>query len=222
MATSTSEISTFVKSYWSYFLELEDEFKQTQKYVAFDLHNKKTYSVEYLKLIQAVCSEIDVVAKEIANHFDTTFSSIQHPTIKHWGFVISQNMPRLSSYKISFNDEIELTPWHKFGYVQGVDTSGRSVYKLAPRCKTLSWWSDYNKMKHERTTLCNGQMNFTKANLNNMMNSFGALYALETLYMSVISPKVGPDCNIPESQLFHSNIIPQLMELRCAHCWGTK
>lgn len=85
MAKELSEISKFVASYWNYYLELEEAFKQTQKYVAFDRHNDRTYSVEYLKLIQAVCSEIDVVAKEIAEHFDPNFSTIQRPNITHWG-----------------------------------------------------------------------------------------------------------------------------------------
>ena len=57
----TTEI--FKKSYWNYFLELEEEFLLTQKYVTFDKLNFNTFSAEYIKLIQAVCSEIDVVAK---------------------------------------------------------------------------------------------------------------------------------------------------------------
>lgn len=61
----TTEI--FKKSYWNYFLELEEEFLLTQKYVTFDKLNFNTFSAEYIKLIQAVCSEIDVVAKEIAS-----------------------------------------------------------------------------------------------------------------------------------------------------------
>ena len=81
MVEELSEISKFVSSYWNYYLELEEAFKQTQKYVAFDRHNDRTYSVEYLKLIQAVCSEIDVVAKEIAEHFNPNFSTIQRPTL---------------------------------------------------------------------------------------------------------------------------------------------
>ena len=55
MEKELSEISKFVESYWNYYLELEDAFKQTQKYVAFDRHNDHTYSVEYLKMIQTVC-----------------------------------------------------------------------------------------------------------------------------------------------------------------------
>ena len=63
----------FEKSYWNYFLELEEQFLDTKKYVAFDAVNYKTYSLEYLKLLEAVCSEIDVVGKEIAHQIDTSF-----------------------------------------------------------------------------------------------------------------------------------------------------
>lgn len=66
----TTEI--FKKSYWNYFLELEEEFLLTQKYVTFDKLNFNTFSAEYIKLIQAVCSEIDVVAKEIASYFNSS------------------------------------------------------------------------------------------------------------------------------------------------------
>ena len=63
-----SEITTsqFIKSYWNYYLELEDQLIQTKRFVDFDISNYKTFSIEYLKLLQATCSEIDVVAKIIA------------------------------------------------------------------------------------------------------------------------------------------------------------
>lgn len=60
----------FEKSYWNYFLELEKQLLSTRRYVAFDVANYKTYSMEYLKLIEAVCSEIDVVGKGIAHQID--------------------------------------------------------------------------------------------------------------------------------------------------------
>ena len=203
MDRNTSEISIFVKSYWNYFLELEEEFKQTQKYVSFDKYNGKTYSVEYLKLIQAVCSEIDVVAKAIAEHFDPQFHTIKHPNISHWGYVISTHMPELSNFSVRFNNDFEITPWAKFGYDRYRNQNGELRYKLADGCKSLGWWKDYNSMKHARTTFgSNGTMNFTHASLKNMILSYAALYALETLYMNEITPEEGPDCSIEESQLF--------------------
>ena len=202
MAKGLSEISKFVASYWNYYLELEEAFKQTQKYVAFDRHNDRTYSVEYLKLIQAVCSEIDVVAKEIAEHFDPDFCTIQRPTISHWGYVIINNMPQITKARIYFTNGYVVKPWDKFGYTQYLDINQKIRYKLLSGCSTPSWWSDYNKMKHQRTSRSSdGEINFVKANLKNMVLSLAALFSLEALYMDIITPEIGPDCNIEENQL---------------------
>ena len=193
MTEELSEISKFVSSYWDYYLELEEAFKQTQKYVAFDRHNDRTYSVEYLKLIQAVCSEIDVVAKEIAEHFDPNFCTIQKPNITHWGYVIINNMPQIAKARIYFTNGYVVKPWDKFGYTQYPDKNGNIRYKLLPNCSTPSWWSDYNKMKHQRTSRnSDGEINFVKANLKNMVLSLAALYSLEWLYMWIIHTEFGP------------------------------
>lgn len=201
MAEELSEISKFVSSYWNYYLELEEAFKHTQKYVAFDRHNDRTYSVEYLKLIQAVCSEIDVVAKEIAEHFDPDFCTIQRHTISHWGYVLINNMPQIAKARIHFTNGYVVKPWDKFGYTQYSDKKGNIRYKLLPNCDTPSWWSDYNKMKHQRTSRnADGEINFVKANLKNMVLSLAALYSMEWLYMWSIHTEFGP--KIVESSVF--------------------
>lgn len=63
----------FSKNYLEYFLELEREFLQTRKYVEFCKDNNATFSIEYLKLYQAVCSEIDVVGKAMAKVANDAF-----------------------------------------------------------------------------------------------------------------------------------------------------
>ena len=63
----------FIKNYWEYFRELEGEFLQTRKYVEFCKENNATFSIEYLKLYQAVCSEIDVVGKAMAKVANASF-----------------------------------------------------------------------------------------------------------------------------------------------------
>lgn len=205
MAEEISEISKFVSSYWNYYLELEEAFKQTQKYVAFDRHNDRTYSVEYLKLIQAVCSEIDVVAKEIAEHFEPNFYKIQRPNISHWGYVITNNMPQIAKARICFTNGYVVKPWDKFGYTQYLDINRKIRYKLLPNCSTPSWWSDYNKMKHQRTSRnSDGEINFVKANLKNMVLSLAALYSLEWIYMWIIHTEFGPE--ILESNVFELTV----------------
>lgn len=65
--------SVYVKSYWQYYRSLEKRFLKTEEFVAFDKVNSKSYSFEYLTLLQTICSEIDVVAKAVCFHFDNTF-----------------------------------------------------------------------------------------------------------------------------------------------------
>lgn len=205
MEKDLSEISKFVESYWNYYLELEDAFKQTQKYVAFDRHNDHTYSVEYLKLIQTVCSEIDVVAKSIARHFDSNFGSIKNPSISCWGYFITKHIPQITKAQVYFNENYVVEPWDKFGYESFVDKKGAKRYRLLSGCKSPTWWSDYNKIKHERTSRDpEGQINFEKANLKNMVLSLSALFSLEWIYMWMIHTDFGP--NIQESKIFDLRI----------------
>ena len=53
------------------------------------------------------------------------------------------------------------------------------------------WWTAYNKVKHQRTTLdeSTNLINFTKANLLNVSNAYAALYLLEKTYLSAIADK---------------------------------
>ena len=188
-----------------YFLELEDEFKKTQKYVAFDKTNKRTYSVEYLKLIQAVCSEIDVVGKEIATYFDPNFANEKKPNIQKWGYTLHKHFPAFISHLISFNkNDCVLQPWKKFGYECVPNKKGAIRYRLISGCETPSWWKDYNQIKHKRTSLTeDGDISFTLANLNNMVLCYSALFSLEISFIEHLSNQPGNiDYNIFESSLF--------------------
>ena len=77
---------TFMKNYWDYYRELEKEFLNTRKYVEFSTGNNSTYSIEYLKLYQAVCSEIDVVGKVLAQIANPSFrpEDRQNSIYKWW------------------------------------------------------------------------------------------------------------------------------------------
>lgn len=193
----------FKKSYWDYFLELEEQFANTQKYVAFDEINKKTFSIEYLKLIQAVCSEIDVVAKEIAVFFNPAFEKESNPNIQKWGYIIQSKLPDLLSSQVTFNGETVIAPWKLFGYEQYKNEKGNLCYRLKKGCKKPSWWDDYNKIKHRRTSKdINGNENYMRANLNNMILCYSALFSLEILFMEYLIANGGLDYGIFNSKLF--------------------
>ena len=73
----------FVKSYWNYYIELEQQVWETRRFVDFNKKNNRTFSMEFLKLLQAICSEVDVTAKVIASYIDPSFTG---NTINYWGY----------------------------------------------------------------------------------------------------------------------------------------
>ena len=198
-----NDLSIFIRSYWDYYLELEEQFKSTSKYVAFDSYNKNTYSVEYLKLFQAVCSEIDVVAKEIASRLDLSFKPDRNTTIYKWGYVLQNCLPDILTQKVVFNHEQIVAPWKNWMYEQYYDSNNHLRYRLKGNAKTLTWWKAYNDVKHTRTkTTDNGNINYSKANLGNLINSYAALFILESEYMFTLSEQQQPVEGINDSKLF--------------------
>lgn len=198
-----SRLSVFVRSYWDYYLELEEQFSQTKKYVAFDIYNKNVYSVEYLKLMQAVCSEIDAVAKEIASALDPSFIVDSSTNIQKWGFVLQDKLPRILTSEVVFNHDIRVIPWKNWMYERYRDKNNALRYKLKGNTKTPSWWLAYTDVKHQRTRIDNnGHANYTKANLINLIHCFAALYILESEYLATLYGDQEPLDGIRNTTLF--------------------
>ena len=200
--------ATFVKSYWNYFIELEQQFYDIRRYVDFSNKNNNTFSMEFLKLLQAVCSEIDVVAKIIDSYIDSGFKGDR---INDWGYVLQQNFPTIKTQKLIFNDDYEIHPWKNWEYekveteIKKGDNKGKKKIsiKLKKKSKNPEWWTAYNKSKHERTSpYNNNNINYNRANLKNVVCAFGALYVLETIFCDYIFNKEQVTINIVQSKLF--------------------
>lgn len=158
-------VNVFVKSYWNYYLELEDQFIATKKFVEFDVSNFTTYSVEYLKLFQAVCSEIDVVAKILAEEYDAAFKKLENKNIQKWGYYLQLAYPCLETISVLFNNVFSLYPWQNWKYEKYTDKNGALRYRLLRGKETPFWWTAYNKVKHERTShFKDGKANYSRAN----------------------------------------------------------
>lgn len=199
MSIPSTPFQLFIKNYWQYYRELEDELLSTQKYVYFCEDNFNTYSIEYLKLYQAICSEIDVIGKAMAAHINPKFKPENTSNnIYKWWFEIQRSYTLSYSYdkhdKIDFNlnnysedflNIINITPWDNFEIEKYTDKNGyirfRSTNSTIPK-----WWSDYNKVKHNRTSIITdspSKINYCKANLKNVCYALTALYTLEKAYM---------------------------------------
>ena len=168
----------FCKYHWDYYLVLEKDLLKTERYVEFelgdnylydsafhaDVGNGATYSNEFIKQYQSICSEIDVILKTICKELgDFSANDMEHgytPTIlTQWAGIISQ--------KVRFKG-VELIPflnWRQVPY------------------KSPDWWTPYNKVKHERID------NYKKANLKNVVNSLAGLYILENYLIKFIGDR---------------------------------
>ncbi|MBR5091715.1 MAG: hypothetical protein IK093_20015 [Ruminiclostridium sp.] len=188
----------FERSYWNYYIELEERIRETHRYIEYDESNFKTYSSYYLMLFQAVCSEIDVVGKEIAAYFNPLFDTEKNiKSINRWWFEVQDNLPEINR-EIVFANSFAIKPWNKYRVVRKQTEqfkNGTSTiitkYNLQVstneiKYSTPSWWNAYNKVKHTRLKSDNDGVHYKKANLLNLSTAFAALYLLEFDFMKKI------------------------------------
>lgn len=193
-------LKRFIKSYWEYYLELETQFIETKRFVAFDISNSKTFSVEYLKLYQAVCSEIDVVGKEIASSMNSNFKVTNDTNIKKWGYQVQRAFPTLKDTIICFDDVEDIQPFKNWEYELAPTKNNPHNLRIVDNKRTIQWWTNYNKVKHRRIGLIAGTKNFELANQRNLILAFSALFLLEKMYIKYLLTKDTQD--IEESKLF--------------------
>lgn len=210
-----------VKNYWEYYRELEDEFLMTRRYVDFEEKNFTTYSVEYLKLYQAVCSEIDVVGKAMAQIADPKFKAEdKQNNIYKWWFVVQDEYfvtdgpftpmnPTSNAVRIGLRDyecallgSHEFQPWDSFVVEKKRDARNAERFKNAQGSDTPKWWKDYNAVKHHRISINNTMTNYAKANLGNVSCALAALYILERAFMDTIGSENDLQTFMDFSKLF--------------------
>lgn len=185
----------FDENYWSYYLNLESDFITTQRYVTINKDNFNTFSLEYVKQYQAICSEIDVVCKQYCLHLNDVRET---SNIKEYASVILCQKANIKSQTVSIRNQsnIQLIPWKD--------------WSIAPKYISPAWWSDYNKVKHSRTTQDkdDGQAYYKKANLENTLNALAGLLILEMFfYKDLVETEGVSDVTIPHraSNLFIMN-----------------
>lgn len=183
-----SRFVEFYNNYWKYYRQLEDELLETRRYVDFSNGNLSTYSIEFLKLYQAVCSEIDVVGKYMALNVKEQFDC-KNSNIQKWWYVIrdkyyitdgpesgmnnnkEEQTYHLYDYSCGKFCEIELHPWKNYLIVQYKNSRGDIRYKLSNESTTPEWWKNYNTVKHNRISIIKDytEVNYRKANLENVV-----------------------------------------------------
>lgn len=195
----------FIKEYWEYYRELEDDFLSTKKYVDFQRGNFPAYSLEFLKLFQAVCSEIDVIGKAMAKDANLDFKpEDKQNNILKWWYEIQDKFyfqPDEDSSKVKhvvlkdarvlLLDEIVFQPWENFTVEYRKNKKGVLYPASVAGSRTPDWWKAYNSVKHNRTMASGSdaeRSNYTLANFKNLGNAFAALFILESSFMEAVGP----------------------------------
>lgn len=148
--------------HWRYFLTLDADVETTLRYVELDRRNFETYSIEYVRLFFGICSEFESVCKNLCQSVESgkDFSKKNMPMLAD---TIGKHFPRIGALEISIpklGENANIRPLEGWSKVNKNDSL------------VLSWWQDYNKVKHER------QNNFVKANLGNVIYSLAGLFGV--------------------------------------------
>ncbi len=139
--------------HWQYLITLDSDLKEVSRYVEISLANFNTFSIEFVRLLLAAGSEIDVVAKLLCKEID---DSKRCENINDYCNVITTKYPKFHTMIIDIPQyEIQLIPWKPW--------RGNS---------NPSWWKAYNDVKHQR------DLHFKDANLENTINAVAGLYTM--------------------------------------------
>jgi len=139
--------------HWQYLITLDSDLHKCSRFVDINSQNFRTYSIEFVRILLAAGSEIDVVAKILCNCIDSTKS---YGNINEYRDTIIAKFPKFPSMIIDVPQyELQLTPWNEWS-----------------QHRNPNWWRAYNDVKHERDNY------FADANLENTLNAVAGLFVV--------------------------------------------
>lgn len=172
-------INEFESNYLNHYLALEDDFIKTIRYVSVSKDNYRTYSIEYLKQLLSIGSEIDVMKKLLAHLYagrDVNDQDIVKTILN------ADNSIQKIEVLLKPNNEI-LKPWD---YVKEPD-----------------WWTAYNEIKHNRQDSAikmnnNEKKYYQFANLENTINALAGLLTLEFYAYRIVAINCNEKVFVPQ------------------------
>lgn len=192
---------TTPKHHWNYFLAIEQDLEKVSRYIEFANDNLNVHSIELTHILLSASSEVDVIMKEICQHLEPSKSPNNINDYK--SIVISKLSQLVDEQVIISRFGLTFKPWENWKGASNPD-----------------WWRSYNNVKHQRNS------HFNEANLQNTINSVGALLiSVIYYYQLAFSSEVGHQIEMrdttrqlePESTFikidnddhyYHSLIIP--------------
>lgn len=166
----------FNKLFWKHYLILEEDFKYTQRYVELSTDNFSTFSVEYIKLLQGIGSEFDVICKEICRYYGHNDKNC----ISDYASIIIPQFTNLQRENIIIK------------YDNSITVNPLGDWIIEPIHRSPEWWRAYNNIKHDRAN------SFKQANLKNVLMGLASLYLIEMYFIYEIAEEENSVLKIPE------------------------
>ena len=151
--------------HYQYFLALDEDFVQTIRYAELTEANFKTYSIEFTKLLFSICSEVEIVCKQMCSIINPS-QDYSHLEIDKLGDTFLTKYPKFAEVDISvpkLSDSIR--PWERW------DKFFKNKEGKEQRA-TPFWWQNYNHVKHSRHT------NYHLASQKSVLYALAGLYTL--------------------------------------------
>ena len=128
-----------------YFNALEEDILKVSRYVEFHTDNYETYSVEFVRLLLAAGSEVDVACKTLIQSFEPRAKA---ENIGHYRKYLLRQFPEIVDDVVDCPKfGLKFHPW-------------KDWQKAHP-----NWWISYNNVKHNRI------QSYREANLENVLNA---------------------------------------------------
>jgi len=167
--------------YWRQYIMLEKELALTETYVAIDDSNAETFSSAYAKLLLQIGSEVDIATKVLCQMLDPTSTG---DNISKYKGCILPVLADFDSVQVEVkNNSIVLDPWKDWN------------------TQSPSWWTVYNKVKHERTSRGSidgkTQEYFRYANQIHTLSALAGLYQILIYAYYYITGKKGEVTRVP-------------------------
>lgn len=139
--------------HWRFYLAIMEDLNTITRYIEPCPDNYSAYSLELSRILLAVGSEIDVVAKQICTK---VAPEAKADSITEYCAVLTKAYPQMVAVEVTMErHSLSFVPWQSWG--QG---------------ESPSWWKSYNDVKHHR------HERFSKANLENTLNATAGLCVL--------------------------------------------
>lgn len=153
---------------WPFYFALENDILKISRYIEINVNNYNVYSIELLRLYLSICSEIDVVLKQVCTKLDkdTKTNNIfdYRQLILEKLSCFPNEIVVCSRFNLSFH------PWEAW-----------------LKNESPTWWKSYNQVKHNRDEF------YQEATLKNVLEAMSALYLANMFVVFLERKELNPE-----------------------------